>query len=139
MGQAGLEGDAILQSGNYEAVQTLGQQLCQLRPDRARGWLLRSLAIQQAGDEPAHAVSVLQEGIDACQGTAEADRLMVAMQRLVGKSAATHRIEFQSEPNDGMPEFRGEWDAEGVFVYQAYCDEIADWALENQRFGGPHF
>jgi hypothetical protein len=35
--------------------------------------------------------------------------------------------------------FNGEWDAEGVFVYQAFCDEIADWALTNQRFGGPCF
>ena len=35
--------------------------------------------------------------------------------------------------------FNAEWDAEGVYVYQAFKDEIADWALENQRFGGPHF
>lgn len=36
-----------------------------------------------------------------------------------------------------VPVFRGEWDAEGVYVYQAYRPEIADWALENQKFGGP--
>ncbi|CAJ1389160.1 unnamed protein product [Effrenium voratum] len=35
--------------------------------------------------------------------------------------------------------FVGEWDAEGVFVYQAFNDEIADWALQHQRFGGPDF
>lgn len=35
------------------------------------------------------------------------------------------------------PMFRGEWDAQGVYVYQAYKPEIADWALENQKFGGP--
>ena len=36
-----------------------------------------------------------------------------------------------------VPVFRGEWDSEGVYVYQAYKDEIADWALEHQAFGGP--
>lgn len=29
-----------------------------------------------------------------------------------------------------------EYDEEGVFVYQAYNDAIADWALENGRLGG---
>lgn len=33
--------------------------------------------------------------------------------------------------------WRGEWDKEGVYVYQAYSDEIADYALEHQTFGGP--
>ena len=36
-----------------------------------------------------------------------------------------------------VPVFRGEWDTEGVYLYQAYRDEIADWALEHQKFGGP--
>mmetsp|Transcript_19750 Transcript_19750/g.42948 ORF Transcript_19750/g.42948 Transcript_19750/m.42948 type:complete len:253 (-) Transcript_19750:4047-4805(-) len=36
-----------------------------------------------------------------------------------------------------VPVFRGEWDEQGVYVYQAYCDAIADWALEHQKFGGP--
>jgi hypothetical protein len=35
--------------------------------------------------------------------------------------------------------FMGEWDEEGVFVYQAFCDDIADYALEHQKFGGPNF
>jgi hypothetical protein len=35
--------------------------------------------------------------------------------------------------------FRAEWDEEGVFFYQAYNDEIADWSLEHQKLGGPHF
>ena len=35
--------------------------------------------------------------------------------------------------------FRGEWDDEGVFFYQAFNDEIAKWAIKNQRFGGPEF
>ena len=44
-------------------------------------------------------------------------------------------------PPDDLPQeqpmFRGEWDEQGVYVYQALCDEIADWALEHQKFGGP--
>jgi len=45
-----------------------------------------------------------------------------------------------SVPTDldsNVPRFRGEWDAEGVYFYQAYRAEIADWALENQKLGGP--
>ena len=29
-----------------------------------------------------------------------------------------------------------QWDEEGVYVYQAFNNEIADWALENGKFGG---
>ena len=35
--------------------------------------------------------------------------------------------------------FNAEWDDEGVYVYQAFNDQIANWAIENQRFGGPDF
>jgi len=35
--------------------------------------------------------------------------------------------------------FRAHFDDEGVYFYQAYNDDIADWALSNQRFGGPIF
>ena len=42
-----------------------------------------------------------------------------------------------SEEDDNHVCFRGEWDAEGVYVYQAYRPEIADWAVTNQTFGGP--
>mmetsp|Transcript_61259 Transcript_61259/g.171303 ORF Transcript_61259/g.171303 Transcript_61259/m.171303 type:complete len:274 (+) Transcript_61259:65-886(+) len=44
-----------------------------------------------------------------------------------------------TQAQDDVQVFCGEWDAEGVYVYQAFCDEIADWALEHQQFGGPHF
>eukprot|EP00931_Biecheleriopsis_adriatica_P060510 TRINITY_DN36355_c0_g1_i1.p1 TRINITY_DN36355_c0_g1~~TRINITY_DN36355_c0_g1_i1.p1 ORF type:complete len:303 (+),score=60.26 TRINITY_DN36355_c0_g1_i1:13-921(+) len=43
------------------------------------------------------------------------------------------------EPGDDVQVFIGEWDDEGVFVYQAYNDAIADWGVEHQRLGGPHF
>jgi len=35
--------------------------------------------------------------------------------------------------------FIGEWDDEGVFFYQAFNKQIADWAVQHQRFGGPDF
>ena len=35
--------------------------------------------------------------------------------------------------------FEAEWDAEGVYFYQAYNDQIADYALAHQRLGGPNF
>mmetsp|Transcript_70639 Transcript_70639/g.155823 ORF Transcript_70639/g.155823 Transcript_70639/m.155823 type:complete len:248 (+) Transcript_70639:50-793(+) len=35
--------------------------------------------------------------------------------------------------------FVAEWDEEGVFFYQAFNKQIANWAVKEQRFGGPHF
>lgn len=32
--------------------------------------------------------------------------------------------------------FRADWDEEGVWVYQAFNNEIADWAIANQTFAG---
>lgn len=42
------------------------------------------------------------------------------------------------DPGGSFP-FVAEWDEEGVFFYQAFNEEIADWALQHQRFGGPQF
>jgi phosphopantetheine adenylyltransferase len=35
--------------------------------------------------------------------------------------------------------FKGEWDEEGVWFYQAYNDAIASWAVAHQTLGGPAF
>ena len=35
--------------------------------------------------------------------------------------------------------FRAEFDEEGVYVYQAFRDSIADYALAHGRFGVPDF
>lgn len=35
--------------------------------------------------------------------------------------------------------FVAEWDDDGVYFYQAYNHKIADWAVANQRLGGPSF
>jgi hypothetical protein len=44
----------------------------------------------------------------------------------------------RQESPDNMT-FRGEWGDDGVFFYQAYNDEIADWSVEHQKLGGPLF
>ena len=35
----------------------------------------------------------------------------------------------------GVHVFKGEWDEEGVCVYQAFGEAIADWAVEHQTLG----
>jgi hypothetical protein len=45
----------------------------------------------------------------------------------------------QDAPGDESLVFRAHFDDEGVYFYQAYNDDIANWALTNQRFGGPKF
>eukprot|EP00325_Prymnesiales_sp_UTEX-LB-985_P028192 CAMPEP_0174736550 /NCGR_PEP_ID=MMETSP1094-20130205/66870_1 /TAXON_ID=156173 /ORGANISM="Chrysochromulina brevifilum, Strain UTEX LB 985" /LENGTH=184 /DNA_ID=CAMNT_0015939669 /DNA_START=89 /DNA_END=639 /DNA_ORIENTATION=+ len=40
---------------------------------------------------------------------------------------------------EGGHVFKGEWDEEGVYFYQAFSAEIAEWAIREQRLGGPHF
>eukprot|EP00122_Pirum_gemmata_P015914 Pgem_evm1s14872 len=35
--------------------------------------------------------------------------------------------------------FSADWDEEGVYFYQAFKPEIADWALKNQSLGGEAF
>jgi hypothetical protein len=52
------------------------------------------------------------------------------------KQVTAHASDDCSPP---VQVFSAEWDSEGVFFYQAFKAEIADWALEHQRFGGPHF
>lgn len=50
---------------------------------------------------------------------------------------ATYRSQNRKIPD--VQTFVGEWDLEGVYVYQAYCDEIADYAVANETLGGPNF
>jgi hypothetical protein len=53
--------------------------------------------------------------------------------------AGTHDFSVDESLNHDAQIFRGEWDEEGVFVYQAFNESIAAWAVEHQRFGGPLF
>jgi hypothetical protein len=39
--------------------------------------------------------------------------------------------------SEEVPVFHGEWDGDGVYVYQAYSQAIGDWAIKHQLLGGP--
>jgi len=62
---------------------------------------------------------------------------------LLGKSLTRVRNELQGVGQDtidsNVQTFHAKWDEDGVYFYQAYNDDIADWAIKNQRFGGPSF
>lgn len=94
-----------------------------------------------AADDCAHVVVADgAEVVDAFYGEGEADGDRKES-NVVAKPSTTGSVhEFRVTVFDeSVQVFEGEWDAEGVYVYQAYNDEIADWALEHQRFGGPQF
>ena len=46
-------------------------------------------------------------------------------------------MDAESETNVQVIE--AEYDDEGVYFYQAFNDEIADWTLEHQVLGGPFY
>ena len=51
-----------------------------------------------------------------------------------------YSVAYGASPSQpGVEVFSGEHDEEGVWVYQAYSTEIADWAVANQQLGGPRF
>ena len=43
----------------------------------------------------------------------------------------------ESNQTEFVQIFEAQFDDEGVYFYQAYNDDIANWALEHQKFGGP--
>ena len=45
---------------------------------------------------------------------------------------------MSDEENDDVC-FRADYDDEGVYLYQAYSDDIAEYSLAHQRLGGPSF
>ena len=49
------------------------------------------------------------------------------------------RYGVSGEGDECCQVFEGEYDEEGVYVYQAFCNSIADYALANQRLGGDDF
>ena len=64
----------------------------------------------------------------------------VAVSSSASRAARPVPLEPRGQTSDpDVQVFRGEWDEEGVFVYQAFNEQIANWALQHQGFGGPHF
>mmetsp|Transcript_6118 Transcript_6118/g.14852 ORF Transcript_6118/g.14852 Transcript_6118/m.14852 type:complete len:263 (+) Transcript_6118:73-861(+) len=61
------------------------------------------------------------------------------MTKTKSKNTTTHNYELPPDSIDSdetkLQVFNADWDEEGVYFYQAYCDEIADYAIANQRLG----
>ena len=72
---------------------------------------------------------------EAAQAAQEAQAAQQDMQELHAVEEHDHAV----LAGDGVQVFRGQWDDEGVYFYQAYNDEIAEWAVQHQQFGGPQF
>ena len=45
----------------------------------------------------------------------------------------------KGEEDSHLQIFEGEYDQDGVFFYQAFCDDIAEWSIKNQCLGGERF
>eukprot|EP00930_Biecheleria_cincta_P057614 TRINITY_DN43515_c0_g1_i1.p1 TRINITY_DN43515_c0_g1~~TRINITY_DN43515_c0_g1_i1.p1 ORF type:complete len:228 (+),score=35.98 TRINITY_DN43515_c0_g1_i1:52-735(+) len=136
----GLQADLKLQQQDFAALGLLGRRLCNLHPQFARGWLLRHLALQHQGVTPEDRMALLQKANVACNGGHGVEQLTMSLQQEASSPGITSANQMcRPEPTDGVQEFEGEWDAEGVYVYQAFCDDIAEWALRHQEFGGPKF
>merc|ERR1712232_1452052 len=131
------EADILLRSSNFRSLEGVGKRFCDLQAGRARGWMLRYLSLQHLQAPQSELVSNLREGIQACNCSVDAERLADAL-RKEEHSTRPARPQHDTEVAIGdVQVYTGEWDAEGVFLYQAFSDEIADWAIAHQRLGGP--
>jgi len=83
---------------------------------------------------PAREEGSEEPSAESSEGEEEAEEVLDGEGVLEGE----HDYSVQA-PQAGAQVFSGEWDEEGVYFYQAYKDDIADWATEHQRFGGPSF
>ncbi|XP_038061840.1 uncharacterized protein LOC119732414 [Patiria miniata] len=65
----------------------------------------------------------------------------MAAKKAVSFSLKTESYKMQVErhwPTKGR-HILAQYDEEEIIVYQAFCPEIADYAVSNQRFGGPKY
>lgn len=112
------------------------------------GATLSAAAVQEEADEEVvqdekdqkEAVETVATVNPTDEGEMEAARTSAGtahtVARLAGASRGSHT--FAGMTYDKMV-FSGDWDDEGVFVYQAFSAEIAEYALEHQQLGGPKF
>ena len=82
-------------------------------------------------------VRALPEAVDEEQGQGHEQEH--ALKARAGADLAHAAAGAADAAGEGVQVFRAEWDAEGVYFYQAFSDEIAEWALREQRLGGPKF
>lgn len=137
--QAALEAEVRFRQNDFIAVERLSAHLCELRANLTRGWLLRYWAIKRLEHPREELVALLQEGLVACEGSRGVQGLAFALSRETGAKDPMLTDLGNIATRDEVQVFLGEWDAEGVYVYQAFCDEIANWALAHQEFGGPFY
>lgn len=141
--EACFEADALLRVSDFGGVLKIGERMCDLFRNRPRGWLLRHVAMKHLQAPQEVLAALLREGIAACEGNSTAHILTLALEANadMANTASIGDVaglgHSMAPGNDAI--FVGEWDAEGVYLYQAFCDEIADWALVHQQFGGPRF
>lgn len=135
-----LEADEIFLRLDYEALVAVSRAMTEIRPDHPRGWLLHHLALRQLEASQAALLSLLQAGLASCERSGRCQMLKdlldneFCMQDVKCVQMAQAAIDALL-----VSVFRGEWDTEGVYLYQAFNDDIADWALLHQQLGGPHF
>ena len=75
-----------------------------------------------------------------CQKRIEYCFEIISSENIVMASASTSSKTDGDRPRPPPTQsqfFRAEFDDEGVYFYQAYCDEIANHALRHGRLGGP--
>jgi hypothetical protein len=137
--ETALDAEAKLRLKDFASVHVLGARLCDLRPDFARGWLLQYLAMKHLEAPQETLIALLQEAVAACVGGRGMQDLLSALAQETGIQDVTSQSDLPVPIPEGVQIFVGEWDAEGVYVYQAFCEDIADWALAHQGFGGPSF
>ena len=82
-------------------------------------------AADQAADDSLGHANVVQETAGATEASVQPSK--------AGELAAP------ADAANDVHVFKGEWDAEGVWLYQAFNDAIADWAVDHQQLGGPQF
>lgn len=142
---AGHKADLCLKRRDYSGLAAAAEGLCALQPQRRRGWMLQWLSLV----EQEASLDQLQELFQRAQAACDDEVLRCELERALAAAGSSSSSSIpgeiavrhtpSGEPVDGVQTFVGEWDAEGVFVYQAFRDEIADYALLHQRFGGPCF
>ena len=82
----------------------------------------RAAAVQEGeGDVPR------RENELSDQATAEGGATEEGSAPALGAPSAVGECNV-GECSTGAQVFVGEWDDEGVYFYQAFCDEVADWA-----------
>jgi len=91
------------------------------------------------GGQPAAAAWSFLPEVEASADAALSELDTAARETDGAAGAAVQRDHSIPVLHPGAEVLSGEWDAEGVYFYQAFNHEIADWAVEHQGFGGPAF